>query len=163
MAAKNRVNTLTKQGQTIRSVRELSKHVGKSHVAVAGWVKRDDWIFGRGPWAVKQIPAILRWEAATLTPANTPSAASPTDINQLGPIKRADLKVKLERGQLLELDRKFRMGELHSKVDCETRRVSQIESAKQELLSIPDGLPFESKDKALVRDRIMQALQRLAT
>jgi len=149
----------------VNSVRELAKLVGKSHVAVSKWVKRDDWKFGLGPWLVSQVPAIQRWEAATLTEPQSPSPspANPTDITQLGPIKRADLKMKLEKGRLLELDRRYRTGELHSRAECEAKKISQIEAVKRELLSVADGLPFETDVKALVRNRIMQALQRLAT
>lgn len=44
--------------ETVGSIRALAKRLGRSHVAVTNWRKRDDWPFGQsGPWPVDEIRA----------------------------------------------------------------------------------------------------------
>lgn len=152
------------KGALIRGTRELAALVGASHVAVSKWIRRDDWPFGAGPWKETQIAQVLQWKASTLSPANLPSVetAGNVDVRSLHPLKKADLKLKIERGKILERVNKLGDQEYHSVADCDARRLAQIEAAKNELLAVADGLPFETDVKSLVRNRILGALTRLS-
>jgi len=53
----------------IPSIRKLADGVGRSHVAVAGWVQRDDWPFSRvPPWTTDEVPLIQQWADDNLRP-----------------------------------------------------------------------------------------------
>src|SRR5690349_17188301 len=52
---------MTTSLEPITSVRALARLVGRSHVTVGKWVKRDDWPFGGPPWRPTQRPAMLKW------------------------------------------------------------------------------------------------------
>lgn len=153
---------MSKTTQTIKGTRELGELLGTSHVAVSKWIKRPEWKFGPGPWKVSQLPAIQKWRELNLAPANVATPES-TDVSQLPPLKKAKLKIDIERGKLLEHANKLNASEYHKVADCDARHLEQITDARRRLLAVADGLPFEADVKALVKNRILQALQALAT
>ncbi len=76
---------------TVRSIRQLSKRLGRSHVAVAAWRKREDWPFGpAGPWDVEAVRAwaarhlgqdnAAQWREAQQTGANGNGHRPPAEL-----------------------------------------------------------------------------------
>ncbi len=62
----------------------------------------------------------------------------------------------------IDLDYAIKSGKFHSVDQCRAKRVRQFEDLKRRFLDIPESLPFSAADRALVKQRLQEALQALA-
>ena len=123
----------------IDSISALAKLVGKSKVAVAKWVKRDDWPFGPAPWHEGQVPHVKRW-AGNLQADRSAPAPEPADEGTAG----LSLKQKLELRKLAATIQKYEAqvkalqadaGEYVARKEVERMNVERIYAVKAELLN----------------------------
>lgn len=126
-----------------RSVRELAQRVGKSHTAVAGWLKDDRWTFSRqGPWNAGTIEQIRIWAASTLAP--DPSARAGTvDLGQ-APAMGAERAVKTllikEKYESQKFTNERNREKFHSVELCRKRKLQQITAVRNELTNLGRAL-----------------------
>lgn len=159
------------------SNRDLAKLVGRTHTAVNGWLKRDDWTFGTGPWRASDVVRIQQWAEATLlerpaTADTSRSAVSATDgpapvtadrgLESLSIPKRADVALKMKRREVLDFGLQVRQGKFHEVEQCQRDRPAAIHEVKQGLLDLADGFPGTPEDKAILRGRIFELLRRFS-
>lgn len=92
------------------SARALAPHVGRSHAAVALWVKRDDWPFGEGPWPVSLVPQIKTWAANTLREDRSAGADDEASDHTVKPDAAAGLTAALDGMSIKgKLEARYRM------------------------------------------------------
>lgn len=124
----------------IDSISQLAKRVGKSKVAVAKWVKRDDWPFGPAPWHEDQVPHIQRWAKGSLQEdrSATPEPEPAADTAGLS------LKQKLELRKLAAMIQKYEAqvkalqadaGEYVARKEIERMNLDRIYAVKAELMN----------------------------
>ena len=119
-----------------RTTAALADATGRAEVTVRRWLKRPDWPFGgKPPW---NIQAVVAW-AASLAADNAagrhPDAAAagrpdPTDR------AAADLRLRIERGKKIRLERLILAGKHHDVATCRARRLAQIHAVKSALLDL---------------------------
>jgi len=156
--------------KTLTSIRQLAEAVKRSHVAVGRWVKRDDWTFGRGPWRVSQVPAIVAWAKRELAenPANdertSRAGGSGEDqaesLRQLSPLKKIDAALKLSRKSRVDFDLDVDKGVYHRVDECRRQRLRQIHEVKTALMNMPDGLPVDTDVKTMIKGRVLEILRK---
>lgn len=159
------------------SNRDLAKLVGRTHTAVNGWLKRDDWNFGTGPWRASDIVRIQQWAEATLlerpatadmpraatSAADGPAPVSPEQgLKSLSIPKQADVSLKMKRREVLDFGLQVQKGKFHEVEQCQRDRLAAIHEVKQGLLDLADGFPGTPEDKAILRGRIFELLRRFS-
>lgn len=86
----------------VNTQRELAEALGKSLAVIGRQIRTKRWPFGtKGPWEVNAVNA---WLLAMAVPA-LPLAAPPPRPPAIGIEGRAKMKVGLERGKMLQLQR----------------------------------------------------------
>jgi hypothetical protein len=149
----------------LRSVRELAARLGKSHTAVAGWVRRTDWRFGKGPWEAAVVPEMQEWASRTLSPdpasaPGRPAGPRATKISDLGPRQQADISVKLIKAQREQFKLEQERGLFHKVSECNERLIRQAHSMKTEAMQIPESLPVTPEVKQMIRGRLIELFTR---
>ena len=122
-----------KRKQQITSARQLAELVERSNVAVSKWLKDSRWQFGPPPWPRAVVPQIKAWAAEMLAPnpAAGMVAADPMDARTE---RRAKIRLLIERGTKLQIERQLLTGDLIRRQDVEDRECRQAQAVKQELM-----------------------------
>src|SRR5690349_4917526 len=103
----------------INSVRELARHLGRTHKAVGRWLRDDRWPFSRrGPWSAADVPAMKAWAAQELAPAPASGVSDLSPAVGLSAKSKVDIALKLERIEMSKLIRQLKAGKLHPIEDC---------------------------------------------
>lgn len=126
------------------SIRALARQVGRAESTVRKWIKRDDWHFGSGPFAVD---VVRKWMEIQLhrDPAqryhDAQKGIGPTPLSQ---IEKARVWNFIESAQIRRLKREQLQGKLHDVEECRARRRRQILAVRNALTrSVPRTLAAE--------------------
>jgi hypothetical protein len=132
----------TKKPVMIGSARELAKLLGRSNVAVSGWLKHAAWTFGAGPWAPSVVPKIRAWAAATLNPdpaaagqQQRPIGRKGLQLGDLSPRQQADVALKLLKVKREQFHHDQEQQLFHRADQCERDRVQRVRELRDAFLA----------------------------
>lgn len=150
-----------------RTTRDLGSLVGRSHVAVAGWLKRDDWRFGAGPWKASDVVRVQQWmgthlleRPATVNPAGAEDDGS--SFERLSLKSKVDIKLKATREKAIAFALEVQKGKFHDVDECKQLKRRQFLALKQAIFGLPDSIPTDADTKTIIRGRIVEIFRRLA-
>lgn len=119
--------------QNVKTQTALAKALGKSQQAICKWIKDDRWPFTRsGPW---DPDAVKAWTASTLTTASAPADPSAP----LSPQRQVKVKVLIERGKLLELQRLIMSGAYVQRIPAMMRQRQAIRELISSLMYLKNS------------------------
>jgi hypothetical protein len=141
------------------SQRGLAMALDRPLSTVRHWMDHAAWPFGRrGPWNVEGVRA---WADLTFGPTAGPDIEPASDLSTLK--RRAEVRVLVERGAKLRLEREAREGKLHDTSACLSRRLSQLHRFKVELLKLPRTIRrrLAGQTEAVIERRLEESLRQI--
>jgi hypothetical protein len=147
----------------VKTQAELAAAVGKSQQAIGKWIHDDRWPFARtGPWDVAKVKA---WAARTLSPnpaapaveaiAGVEQPPQPPGAPGLSVERQVKVKIGLERGKLLELQRQILNGEYLLRDEVERVEMAWMTAIRTRFIEMPDCLAGLSTEQ---RETVRQAV-----
>src|SRR5206468_6703545 len=100
-----------------------------------------------------EVAKMRAWSKATLSP--DPGTEASGGGGEQTTKTKAQTLVALERAKTLRFDRSIKEKTHHNSVECQNRRLRQIEDVKRRFLGIPDNLPVTKEIRELIRGKIL--------
>lgn len=152
-----------------KSIRALAKAVDRSHTAVAGWVKRDDWTLGvKPPWDVAKVKAwMTRLEAE---PGSEDGGTPADDGKPMSRERREKLRLIRARRLTIQFDqavkeKKYVLREEAEREWTEVARMIRTEFVNLSECGVVTAIrqaTTEHEAKAILQGRVFEILSRLS-